>query len=107
MLRQSFIQEDCRLRFGELELDTVEKKVYKQGEVLELARKEYAILEYLMRRAPAVVSSEELIEHVWDSEADLFSNSLKSHIYNLKKKLLPLQYIQNVRKMGYALEVKL
>ncbi len=57
------------------------------GAPVSLTNKEYSILEYLMFHMRKVIGVEEIIEHVWDSEADLFSNSFKYHIHALKKKL--------------------
>jgi DNA-binding response OmpR family regulator len=50
-----------------------------------------------------VVSSETLMEHVWDSNADLLSNALKVHINSIRKKL-PEDIIKNVRGQGYYVE---
>ena len=72
--------------------------------MLELTAKETAILEYLLKHQERAVSSEELLEHVWDSEADLFSNAIKVHISSLRKKLGTACQIVNIRGAGYQLE---
>ena len=69
-----------------------------------MTNKEYAILEYLMMNMGRVVGQSELIEHVWDSEADPFSNSLKFHMHSLKKKLGVDNVISTVRGQGYIIK---
>jgi len=74
---------------------------------MELTRKEYGILEYLFVHKDRIVSVEELIEHVWDSETDLFSNSVRVHINSLNKKLSANRskgrMIRNIRGLGYVI----
>ncbi|ASA23731.1 response regulator transcription factor [Paenibacillus donghaensis] len=107
LLRMSFTQKSTVLACGELKLDTVSKTASYQKSLLSLTKKEFAILEYLFLHQDTVISSEQLIEHVWDSEADLFSNALKYHIHSLKKKInesgCQVEYIKNIRGQGYIL----
>lgn len=105
LLRWSFSQKKRYLSCDDLMLDIV-GKVVSVGEFrLKLTNKEYAILEYLMFHTGEVISPEEIIEHVWDSDVDLFSNSFKFHIHSLKKKLSinGKSYIENLRGMGYVI----
>lgn len=105
LLRRQFIMKDTFLTHGELRLDTAMKQVYVIERKIDVTKKEYGILEYLMTHKDKVVSANELIEHVWDSEADLFSNSFKVHINSLKKKLGvhygEKEIIKNIRGQGY------
>lgn len=107
LTRRKFIQPDAILTHGKLRIDTAQKCVFANNQKIDLTKKEYGILEYLMLHLGCPVSAEELIEHVWDSEADLFSNSCKVHINTLKKKLSPFlsdtQTVQNIRGVGYYL----
>ncbi len=106
LIRRDFIQKDSILRCGALALDMAAGKVEVGDCALGLTRKEFAILEYLMQNCGAVISAERLIEHVWDGEADPFSNSLKYHIYCLKKKLDQAgaaARIENIRGRGYLI----
>ncbi len=76
-------------------------------EEVELTRKEYALLEYLFANPEKMIGAEELIEHAWDSEADLFSNSFRFHIHSLRKKLDAAGaggYIVTYRGKGYCLQ---
>lgn len=104
LLRWSFTRTPTVLSHCGVDIDTAAKTVSIDGRLVELTKKEFSILEYLMCHANTVISSEELIEHVWDSEADLFSNALKTHVYSLKKKLGRTDIIKNIRGQGYVIE---
>ncbi|MBB6673698.1 response regulator transcription factor [Cohnella nanjingensis] len=107
LLRRQFIQKETVPSHGDVKIDTAFKCVFVNEQKVELTRKEYAILEYLFMNKDRIVSSEELIEHIWNSEADLFSNSIKVHINSLKKKLAEYignkELIKNTRGVGYSL----
>lgn len=107
LLRRQFTHKNTELACGSLKIETAKKQVYVQDREVTLAPKEYGILEYLMFHRNRVVSAEELIEHVWESDADLFSNSFKVHMHSLKKKLEAAggggQYIMNQRRQGYRI----
>ncbi len=106
LLRIDFIQSPAVLSCGAVKMDTLKREVFVSQKNIALTKKEYSILEYLLRHKGEVISAETLIEHVWDSEADMFSNSLKYHISMLKKKL-GIDCIKNIRGQGYVLsEVK-
>lgn len=87
LLRRSFTHGQAVLTFGTLTLDTAARSATAAGQALVLTRKELAILEYFMRNANKVISQEELMEHVWNMEADSFSNAVRVHIAALRKKL--------------------
>lgn len=103
LLRRTYIQNDVLLTCGGLALDTIRRKAWENGEPLELTRTELAILEVLMLRPDQPVSAEDMMEHIYDSEADLFSNAVKVHIHSLRKKLCK-DRIQNIRGLGYLLK---
>lgn len=105
LLRWSFTSKQSLFTCGALTLDTRGKSVRAGDEPISLTNKEYAILEYLMFHMGEVIATEEIIEHVWDSETDLFSNSFKFHIHSLKKKLLKggIDCIRNIRGQGYVI----
>lgn len=87
LLRRCFTTVPTELRCGRLRLDTAARRVRCGDAPVELTRKEYAILEYLLTHSGRVVGAEELIEHAWDSEADPFSNAFRFQIHSLRKKL--------------------
>lgn len=105
LLRWSFTQKESTLICGNLRMDILGKLVYVDESLLKLTNKEYSILEYLMFNMGRVISIEEIIEHVWDSEVDLFSNSFKYHMHSLKKKLSAEggDCIENIRGQGYVI----
>lgn len=101
LLRWDFVSRKTTWEEGRLRLDFTAKKVFVDGKEISLTNKEYGILEYLIQKRECFVTAEELLEHVWDREADLFSNTLKYHIHSLKKKLGLSEVIQNERGKGY------
>lgn len=107
LLRWEFTQKDAIINCGELRVDTTSKIVKFNEQNIELTKKEYSIIEYLAHHKGEIVSAEQIIEHVWDSETDLFSNTFKFHIHSLKKKLAlyGVEPIKNVRGQGYIIEV--
>ena len=82
-----FAQSDIVLTCGKLSFDTKARIASVDSEALSLTRKETGILEYLMLNQGRPVSQEELIEHVWDSTVNSFSNATRVHISSLRKKL--------------------
>jgi DNA-binding response OmpR family regulator len=75
------------LRTGDLVLDPNTVRASVRDTQIILTAKEFGILEYLMRNVGRVVSQEELLEHVWGEDANLFTQSIKVHINNLRRKL--------------------
>lgn len=102
-----YTQSDIVLTCGDLSFDTKSRKASAGDEILTLTRKETGILEHLMLNQGRPVSQEELIEHVWESTADNFSNSIRVHISALRKKLrtaLGYDPIHNRVGEGYVME---
>ncbi len=108
LLRREFTTRSTELCCGVLHLDTSMRKVWHEnGRIISLSPKEYGLLEYLMAHAQQLVSAEELIEHVWDKEADPFSNAFRFHIHSLRKKLEEAgaaDYIVTQRGQGYRIQ---
>ena len=97
------------LTCAELSFDTKARTASVRGETLSLTRKETGILEYLLLHQGRPVSQEELLEHVWDSGADGFGNSIRVHISALRKKLraaLGYDPIRNRIGEGYVMEAQ-
>lgn len=106
LTRRKFIQKDVRLMCGEVSFDTKSRTAYAKGEPLSLTRKETALLEYMLLHQGEVISQEEMLEHLWDSSVDSFSNSIRVHISSLRKKLrsvLGYDPIQNKVGQGYMI----
>ena len=83
--RQPLLPE--RLRVGPLELDTRGRRVRVRNRAVLLTAKEYALLEYLARRAGDVVSRGDIAEHVWDEHYDPLSNVVDVYVQRLRRKL--------------------
>jgi len=102
VLRRAQKEQTLVLKFGEYEVFPKENILRKGKEEIQLTNKEMGILEYLLRHKGEIISAEELLEHVWDSEVDMFSDTVKTHIKTLRKKLDPQKrYIQTIRGKGY------
>ncbi|MEK4091469.1 MULTISPECIES: response regulator transcription factor [unclassified Viridibacillus] len=87
LLRRKFIQKSSMLSFGEIKVDLSKRIAVVNESEIVLTKKEFALFEYLFLHKDRVVSQEELIEHVWDQNADSFSSAIRVHIATLRKKL--------------------
>ena len=87
LLRRSFSVEPPVLRYRGLSMDLNAKKVAANGAAVDLTRKEFAILEYFLRNPGKLIAQEELIDHIYDRNANVFSNSIRVHLHTLRKKL--------------------
>lgn len=103
LLRWEFVKIENVIYIGSLKIDTIKKQVYIDSKEIILTNKEYAILEYLGLNKDRFILAEEIIEHVWESDFDLFSNTFKFHIHSLKKKLNKDGIIKNIRGKGYTI----
>ncbi|WP_242590239.1 hypothetical protein IGL98_001102 [Enterococcus sp. DIV0840] len=108
LLRQKISLEESVIIYGSISLDST-KRVVKVGNIpVKLTKKEFGILEYLIKNPEEVFSAEKLMEHVWDGDVDLFSNTFKYHMYSLRKKVADIdpvaaEMIQTLRGVGYRL----
>ena len=91
------------LRAGALELDPGRRTATRAGVPLDLAPKEFAVLEALMAAGGRVVSPEALVEQVWDEQLDPLSNTLRMTVMTLRRKLGDPPLIETVRGCGYRL----
>lgn len=87
VLRRPKRIENEVLCVGGLKLDQQRNLVKRDGVEINLTRKQFMLLEYLMRNAGIVVTRGMLMEHVWDMNADPFSNTIETHILSLRKKI--------------------
>jgi len=102
VLRRSQKNQGLVMKFKEYEVFPKENLLRKDKEEIQLTNKEMGVLEYLLHNKGEIVSAEELLEHVWDSEVDMFSDTVKTHIKTLRKKLDPKKkYLQTIRGKGY------
>src|SRR5271154_1060406 len=97
-----------RLQVGDLALDCIRRKVTRSNENVELAPKEFSILEYLMRNRGRPLSRTMIVEHVWDMDYDGLTNIVDVYIRHLRSKIddkWPVKMIQTVRGIGYMLDL--
>jgi DNA-binding response OmpR family regulator len=93
------------LEAGGLVLDPARRVALRNGRRLELSPKEFALLECLLASGDRVVSTEELLERVWDDAADPFTTAVKTTIRRLRAKLGEPPLIETVREVGYRISV--
>jgi DNA-binding response OmpR family regulator len=91
------------LRSGDLELRTAQRQVFRGAKRLELPPKEFGVLEILLASGGRTVSAEELLERVWDENADPFTSAVKITISRLRAKLGEPPLIETVAKSGYRI----
>ncbi|ASW54429.1 response regulator transcription factor [Plantactinospora sp. KBS50] len=102
LLRRGAPRRPVVLSAGDLSLDPARRLVTRDGAGVELTAREYAVLEYLMRRAGEVVSKTELLDHVWDDSLDTAPNAVEVYIGYLRRKI-GRERLQTVRGAGYRL----
>ena len=108
LLRREVSPKVQKYEVGDLTLDPQSREVSRDGRRIDLTSKEYAILEYFMRRPNAVVTRTMLGENVWDYEFDGLSNIIDVYVRRLRKKIDREgedSLIQTVRGAGYRLRV--
>jgi len=88
---------------GDVQLDSSRRMVNRAGRDLALSPKEFAVLELLLGARGTVVSSEQLLERVWDEAADPFSQAVKTTMSRLRAKLGDPPVIETVAKSGYRI----
>jgi DNA-binding response OmpR family regulator len=91
------------LNHADIELDPARRAVTREGRPVELARKEFAVLEALMAADGATVSAEELLERVWDEHIDPFTNVVRMTIMTLRRKLGEPAVLETVIGVGYRM----
>jgi two-component system copper resistance phosphate regulon response regulator CusR len=97
-----------RLQVGDLTLDCIRRKVTRGGENIELAPKEFSILEYMMRNRGRPLSRTMIVEHVWDMDYDGLTNIVDVYIRHLRAKIddpFQTRMIHTVRGIGYMLDL--
>ena len=87
LLRRPHIVESPVLQLADLELDTVRHKAKRGERDIYLTRKEFSLLEFLLKHKTEVVTRGMIMEHVWHADTDPFSNTVEAHILNIRKKI--------------------
>jgi two-component system response regulator PhoP len=110
LLRRSKGHASPNIVAGPLTLNTIEKSLSRDNELVELTSYEYRIIEYLMLNPRATVSKTELVEHIYEQDYDRDSNVIEVLIGRLRKKLDPdnqLKPIRTLRGQGYRFELEI
>lgn len=103
LLRRPPRAKNSQLILQDLVLDTNNFQVKRNGHELALTKKEYALLEYLIRNPGRILTKENIIAHVWDYDADVLNNTVEVYIRTLRRKLGLPPLIHTVRGFGYKL----
>lgn len=105
LVRRGTKQRTCIYKTHDLELQTRSRKVMLHGQTIELTRREFDLLQYMLEHIDDVVTREELWECVWGWDDYPLHNTIEVHIARLREKLLDLKgkRIQTVRGVGYRL----
>jgi DNA-binding response OmpR family regulator len=93
------------LVMGDIVLDQAHRSVTRAGEPLDLTRKEFGLLEELLKARGSVLSSEELLERVWDANTDPFTTTVRVTMMTLRKKLGDPPLIETVVGVGYRIAI--
>lgn len=103
MQRRSVQRAEPILSYGAITLDPASHSVFKDGELMNISRREYALLQKLLENVGRVISREQLTQTLygWGDEVD--SNALEVHIHNLRKKF-GSNFIRTIRGVGYMIE---
>jgi len=105
--RAERVPQATTLTTGDLTMDLLARKVVRSGTEVELQRREFALLEYLLRNAGRVVSKTMIMEHVWDYNFDPETNVVEACVCRLRDKLdrgSSAKLIHTIRGAGYVLE---
>ncbi|MEU5720214.1 response regulator transcription factor [Micromonospora sp. NPDC047738] len=102
LLRRGAPERPTVLTVGDLRLDPARRRVTRADAEVALTTREYALLDYLMRRAGQVVSKTELLDHVWDASLDTAPNAVEVYVGYLRRKI-GRERLETVRGAGYRL----
>lgn len=108
LLRRPPVLENKQLAVGDLTLDRETYSAIRNKKIIRLTPKEFSLLEYLIKNQGKVVSRRMILEHVWDDGADPFSNSIETHITNLRRKIdrgrgRATRLIRTIHGQGYKI----
>jgi heavy metal response regulator len=106
LLRRGDAVKQLILQVGDLELDPSSREVRRRDKIIDLSKKEYSLLEYLMRNKNQVLTRTMIAEHVWDYDFDSFTNTIDVYIRYLRKKIddgFEVKLIKTIRGIGYKI----
>ncbi len=105
LLRRAHEMASPELEHGRLRLDSSGRRLYCEGQPVELTSREFATIEVLLMRVGRVVTKQQLVDHLYGWDDGLSSNAVEVLIHRLRKKLEPTGLdIRTIRGMGYLVE---
>ena len=108
MRRSSRAYSSGKMIVHDLELDPANRTVKRQGKVISLRRREFDLLEYMMRNKGRTVTRSMIIDHVWTGTNTLWTNAIDVHIKSLRDKIdrpFGTRIIKTIHGIGYKLEI--
>lgn len=103
LLRRPKEQEKNILKCSDLILDTISFTVSRNNKNINLTKKEFALLEYLLKNKNRIISKENLIDRVWEYDSDILPNTVEQYIKYLRQKIGKPNLINTVRGFGYKI----
>jgi len=108
ILRRAPVVKKVELKVHDLVLDCRLHYAIRKGKQIHLTKKEFALLEYMIRNQGVILSRTMIMEHVWTAESDPLSNTVEAHMRNLRKKICPAgskhNLIANIPGHGYIMD---
>lgn len=106
--RQSLPHYEPIIKYGDLTINSSERKVVRKGKRIDLRRKEFDILEYLILNKGRVLTREMIVNHVWDANSGPYYSSVDVHIKHLRDKIdkpYNSNYIKTAYGLGYKVDI--
>lgn len=111
LIRRPKVVESTKLQVADLVLDPAAHSVMRGEKLIKLSKREFALLEYLMRNAGSIVTKDQIIAHVWNFDADVLPNTVEVYVGYLRSKIDKPRsdndvLIHTVRGFGYKIGVE-
>jgi len=103
IIRRSYGSPSPRVTAGDVHIDTAAKRVYRDGALIDVTSREYAVLELLVRSRGKLVTRARICEHIYNEDTDVLSNVIDVHVASLRRKLGP-DVIHTRRGEGYIID---
>lgn len=106
LVRRIYNKSNPIISLGKLSINPFSRMVTYNEKIIKLTTKEFDILEFMANTYPKVVSTEDILEHVWNENIDSFSNVVRVHLANLRKKLkneIGYSVIETIKGKGYRI----
>lgn len=106
-LKRNTTKSDTELAYEDLRLDMTRREAYISSKTVELTKKEFDLLEYLLRNRRIVLSRDDILNEIWNFDYDGDTRIVDVHIFKLRSKLKnSVLTIRSIRSIGYVLEKK-